>query len=58
VSLVSSWGSNTWLYNGQYNIPGYLLSADGVPGGLRATYYADTNFSQAVFTQQETPNRD
>ncbi|KAJ7794580.1 hypothetical protein B0H14DRAFT_3496867 [Mycena olivaceomarginata] len=47
VSLVSSWGSNTWLYNGQYNIPGHLLSADGVPGGLRATYYADTNFSQA-----------
>ncbi|KAJ7342621.1 glycoside hydrolase family 3 protein [Mycena albidolilacea] len=58
VSLVSSWGSNTWLYNGQYNIPGYLLSADGVPGGLRATYYADTNFSRAVFTRQETPNRD
>ncbi|KAF7331116.1 Glycoside hydrolase family 3 protein [Mycena venus] len=58
VSLVSSWGSNTWLYNGQYNIPGYLLSADGVPGGLRATYYADTNFTHAVFTTQETPNRD
>ncbi|KAJ7174641.1 glycoside hydrolase family 3 protein [Mycena filopes] len=58
VKLVSSWGSNTWLYNGQYNIPGYLLSADGVPGGLRATYYADTNFTEAVFQRQETPNRD
>jgi hypothetical protein len=58
VSLVSSWGSNTWLYNGQYNIPGYLLSANGVPGGLRATYYSDTNFTHAVFTRQETPNRD
>ncbi|KAJ7718502.1 hypothetical protein B0H14DRAFT_3901111 [Mycena olivaceomarginata] len=31
VSPVSSWGSNTWLYNGQYSIPGYLLFADGVP---------------------------
>ncbi|KAJ6579657.1 glycoside hydrolase family 3 protein [Mycena vulgaris] len=58
VSLVSSWGSNTWLYNGQYNIPGYLLSAAGVPGGLRATYYSDTNFTHAAFTRQETPNRD
>ncbi|KAJ7210633.1 glycoside hydrolase family 3 protein [Mycena haematopus] len=38
--------------------PGYLLSTNGVPGGLLGTYYADTNFSQAVFTQQETPNRD
>ncbi|KAJ7363870.1 glycosyl hydrolase family 3 N terminal domain-containing protein [Mycena albidolilacea] len=36
VSLVSSWGSNTWLYDGQYNIPGYL-SVNGVPGGLRET---------------------
>ncbi|KAJ7196943.1 glycoside hydrolase family 3 protein [Mycena pura] len=58
TTLVSSWGTNTWLYNGQYNIPGYLLSADGVPGGLRATYYSDTNFTHSVFTQQETPNRD
>ncbi|KAJ7476840.1 glycoside hydrolase family 3 protein [Mycena galericulata] len=58
VSLVSSWGSNTWLYNGQYNIPGYLLSMGGVPGGLRATYYADTDFTQPTFVRQETPNRD
>ncbi|KAK7053734.1 glycoside hydrolase family 3 protein, partial [Favolaschia claudopus] len=59
VSLVSSWGTNTWLYNGQYNIPGYLLSTpEGVSGGLRATYYSDTNFTHAVFTTQEVPNRD
>ncbi|KAJ7165677.1 glycoside hydrolase family 3 protein [Mycena crocata] len=60
VSLVSSWGANTWLYNGQYNIPGYLLSTDGVAGGLRATYYADTNFTDAVpeASRVETPNRD
>ncbi|KAJ7069083.1 glycoside hydrolase family 3 protein [Mycena belliarum] len=58
ASLLSSWGSNTWLYNGQYNIPGYLLSVDGVPGGLRATYYSDTNFTHAAFTRQETPNLD
>jgi hypothetical protein len=58
VSLVSGWGTNTWLYNGQYGIPGYLLSTDGVPGGLRATYYSDTNFTHAVFTRQETPNLD
>ncbi|KAF8193226.1 glycoside hydrolase family 3 protein [Mycena galopus ATCC 62051] len=55
--LVSSWGADTWTYNGQYNIPAYLLSFDGVPG-MRGTYYADTNFSQPIFTLQETPNRD
>ncbi|KAJ7983158.1 glycoside hydrolase family 3 protein [Mycena polygramma] len=58
VQLVSSWGANTWLYNGQYGIPPYLLSSDGVPGGLRATYYSDTNFTEAVFELQEAPNRD
>ncbi|KAJ7661448.1 glycoside hydrolase family 3 protein [Mycena polygramma] len=58
VQLVSSWGANTWLYNGQYGIPPYLLSADGVPGGLRATYYSDTNSTDAVFELQEAPNRD
>ncbi|KAJ6603034.1 glycosyl hydrolase family 3 C-terminal domain-containing protein [Mycena sp. CBHHK59/15] len=58
TALISSRGANTWYYNGQYNIPGYLLSADGVPGGLRATYYADTNFTYRAFSRQETPNRD
>ncbi|KAI9739782.1 MAG: hypothetical protein M1834_006503 [Cirrosporium novae-zelandiae] len=59
VKLLSSWGSNTWLYNGQYNIPGYLLSTpNGTAGGLLATYYADTNFSKPAFQIIETPNRD
>ncbi|KAJ6603033.1 hypothetical protein B0H10DRAFT_1957946 [Mycena sp. CBHHK59/15] len=52
TALISSWGANTWYYNGQYNIPGYLLSADGVPGGLRATYDADTNFTHPAFSRQ------
>ncbi|KAJ7053393.1 glycoside hydrolase family 3 protein [Mycena amicta] len=55
--LVSSWGTDTWTYNGQYNIPNYLLSFDGAPG-MRGTYFVDTNFSEPVFTLQETPNRD
>ncbi len=58
VQLVSSWGADTWLYNAQHAIPGYLLSSDGVPGGLLGTYFADTNFSEAVFARQEAPNRD
>ncbi|KAJ7866042.1 glycoside hydrolase family 3 protein [Mycena olivaceomarginata] len=57
VRFVSSWGADTWTYHGQYNIPGYLLSFDGVPG-MRGTYYADTNFTEPVFHLQETPNRD
>ncbi|KAJ7135673.1 glycoside hydrolase family 3 protein [Mycena epipterygia] len=57
TKLVSSWGANTWTYHGQYNVPGYLLSFDGVPG-MRGTYYADTNFSEPIFHLQETPNRD
>ncbi|KAJ6571466.1 family 3 glycoside hydrolase [Mycena capillaripes] len=57
VRLVSSWGADTWTYHGQYNIPGYLVSFDGVPG-MRGTYYADTNFTESVFTLQEMPNRD
>ncbi|KAI9710588.1 MAG: hypothetical protein M1820_002724 [Bogoriella megaspora] len=56
--LVTSWGSNTWLYNAQYNVPPYLLSANGTSGGLLASYYADTNFSRAVFRKQETPSLD
>ncbi|KAI9659117.1 MAG: hypothetical protein M1821_002077 [Bathelium mastoideum] len=58
TELVTSWGSNTWLYNSQYNIPPYLLSVKGTPGGLLATYYADTDFSEAVFQKQETPSLD
>ena len=58
TELVTSWGSNTWLYNSQCNIPPYSLSANGTSGGLLATYYADTNFSDAVFQRRETPSLD
>ncbi|KAI1370340.1 glycoside hydrolase family 3 protein [Hypoxylon crocopeplum] len=56
--LVSSWGTNTWEYNAQYVIPPYLLSSNGAPGGLSATYFADTNFSQPVVQRIESPALD
>ncbi|KAI0142286.1 glycoside hydrolase family 3 protein [Hypoxylon sp. NC0597] len=56
--LVSSWGANTWEYNAQYVIPPYLLSSNGTNGGLLATYYADTNFSQPVAHRIESPALD
>jgi hypothetical protein len=58
VELVSAWGANSWHYNAQYPIPGYLLSIHGSPGGLQATYYHDTKFQEAAFQAIETPNRD
>jgi hypothetical protein len=59
VELVSSWGTNDWLFNAQRNIPSYLLSTpNGTVGGLLATYYADTAFSQPMVWVQETPDRD
>ncbi|RSL60448.1 hypothetical protein CEP54_006720 [Fusarium duplospermum] len=58
IELVSAWGSNSWQYNGQYPIPGYLLSSKGLPGGLQATYYHDTKFEDAAFQVTEIPNRD
>jgi hypothetical protein len=58
TELVTSWGANSWTFNGQYNIPPYLLSANDTPGGLLATYYADTNFSDAKFQRLETPSLD
>lgn len=58
VNFVSSWGTNTWEYNAQYNIPKYLLEFNGSSGGLMATYFADTNFLEAVFQYQEAPNKD
>ncbi|KAG7100249.1 hypothetical protein E1B28_002021 [Marasmius oreades] len=73
IRLLTSTGANTWLYNAQYPIPTYLLSpppnsnssfsssASGnvnVTGGLRATYFADTNFTKPIFTTIEAPNRD
>ena len=57
VNLVTSWGANTWLYNGQYPIPRSLLSSpNGTRGGLLATYYSDTHFSQAAFQTIQVPN--
>jgi hypothetical protein len=58
TQLRMSWGANSWSYNGQYPIPAYLLSANGTIGGLRGTYYADTDFTSPVFQTQETPNLD
>lgn len=58
-NLVYSWGSNTWEYNAQHVIPPYLLSApNGTVGGLQATYFADTNFSEPLVTKLETPALD
>ncbi|KAH8769035.1 glycoside hydrolase family 3 protein [Diaporthe sp. PMI_573] len=58
-NLASSWGSNTWEYNAQHVIPPYLLSSlNGTTGGLKATYYADTNFSEPLITKLETPALD
>ncbi|KAJ8073027.1 hypothetical protein PM082_019895 [Marasmius tenuissimus] len=64
IQLLTSAGANTWLYNAQYPIPTYLLSPPSnstqgnVTGGLQATYFADTNFTEPVFTTVEAPNRD
>ena len=58
IQLVSSWGANTWLYNAQYPIAGYHLSANGTPGGLQATYCAGVNFSHLMVRKMEVPVRD
>jgi PA14 domain len=50
---------NDWYFNAQRPIPGYLLyTPGGISGGLQGTYFADLNFKEPMFTQQETPNRD
>lgn len=57
--LVSSWGANTWEYNAQYVIPSYLLSTPaGKTGGLQATYFADTAFTEPIISTFETPALD
>ncbi|KAI5920495.1 glycoside hydrolase family 3 protein [Camillea tinctor] len=56
--LVTSWGSNTWEYNAQYVIPPYLLSLNGTSGGLKATYFANTNFSNPLSERLEVPALD
>ncbi|KAJ5621133.1 beta-glucosidase [Penicillium lagena] len=58
TELLTSWGANTWTYNAQYNIPPYLLSANGTSGGLLATYYASPDFNDARFQKIETPSLD
>ncbi|PVI01013.1 glycoside hydrolase family 3 protein [Periconia macrospinosa] len=55
VKVVSSMGANTWLYNAHYPIPGYHLSTYGKSGGLKATYYTDTNFSSPMIERFEVP---
>ncbi|KAK5114361.1 hypothetical protein LTR62_002613 [Meristemomyces frigidus] len=56
ITLLSSWGANSWLYNDQYPIPGYHLSTtNGTSGGLAVTYYADTNFSDPIVHSTEVP---
>ncbi|KAK8170598.1 glycoside hydrolase family 3 protein [Phyllosticta citribraziliensis] len=55
VQVVSSWGANSWVYNAQYPIPGYLLSTNGSSGGLQATYFADTEFQEPAVSRKEIP---
>ncbi|KAI0805272.1 glycoside hydrolase family 3 protein [Xylaria sp. FL0064] len=57
--LVSAWGANSWEYNAQYVIPPYLLSApNGTAGGLLATYFANTDFTEPMASRVETPALD
>jgi hypothetical protein len=56
--LKTSWGTNSWEYNNQYVVPGYLLSANGKTGGLEATYYAGTNFTSPKASRSEVPAQD
>ncbi|KAI0187710.1 glycoside hydrolase family 3 protein [Xylaria flabelliformis] len=57
--LVSAWGTNTWEYNAQYVIPPYLLSSlNGTIGGLLATYFRNTNFTEPMAHRLETPALD
>ncbi|RYC63267.1 hypothetical protein CHU98_g2935 [Xylaria longipes] len=57
--LVSAWGANTWEYNAQYVIPPYLLSTPNeTTGGLLATYFRNTNFTEPMAHRVETPALD
>ncbi|KAJ4861462.1 fibronectin type III-like domain-containing protein [Trichoderma breve] len=58
VQITSSWGTNSWEYNNQYVVPGYLLSSNGKTGGLKATYYGETNFTSPKATRSEVPAQD
>jgi hypothetical protein len=58
IELATHWGANGWLYNGQNPIaPDLLSTTDGQKGGLRATYFTDTNFSEPIFQIVEPPNQ-
>ncbi|KAI0430436.1 glycoside hydrolase family 3 protein [Xylaria sp. FL1042] len=57
--LVSAWGVNSWEYNAQYVVPPYLLSTpNGTAGGLLATYFANTDFTEPMAHRLETPALD
>lgn len=57
--MVAAWGANTWGYNGQYVVPPYLLSTpNGTIGGLLATYFGNTNFTEPLAYRVETPALD
>ncbi|KAM0414654.1 hypothetical protein ACHAPT_013498 [Fusarium lateritium] len=58
VDVFSAWGANSWQYNAQYPIPGYLLSANSSSGGLQATYYHDVDLHHIAFQTIEMPNHD
>ncbi|KAK7928351.1 glycoside hydrolase family 3 protein [Apiospora marii] len=58
IELVSSWGANTWEYNGQYVVPPYLLSANGTKGGLQAKYFHNPNFQEQPVERVEAPALD
>ncbi|KAK8127189.1 hypothetical protein PG984_008297 [Apiospora sp. TS-2023a] len=58
IDLVSSWGANTWEYNGQYVIPPYLLSTNGTKGGLQAKYFPNPNFQGQTVDRMEAPALD
>ncbi|KAJ8104460.1 hypothetical protein ONZ43_g7838 [Nemania bipapillata] len=57
--LVSAWGTDTWEYSAQYVIPPYLLSTlNSTIGGLAATYFANTDFTEPMARRVETPALD
>lgn len=60
IKLTTNWGSDSWLYRGQYSIPPDLLMTSDRKrsGGLLATYYALPNLTHPVFTKFEAPNLD
>lgn len=56
--LIFSWGANSWDHKTRNTISPYHLSYDGTFGGLKATYFADMNFSNHLVERIETPALD